>query len=396
MTNQFNYSKIFLIPILLLLCVCRNQENRVENIILKPSGSMDDSLTTKIDTVEFIKETVLESSEEVFLNGFISKLAVDVEKRVFIVTSNGGAPQIYIFDSNGSFITEIGQHGRGPGEFESIGSIDVGNDKLYALNTRQQKLVTFSLNDFSLIDDVKLDRSKLKDVPKFIRGSEIYAIEKRELLIQMKSNTSSKDFRKILFHRISELGLIQPDTLIEVRNYDLNLPKEPFSVPVIPPYLRSTVVDVSKKGIIYSAWTEDFVIRRTTLDGKDKNSITLDVKKVPLNFDMINASKIKKSEFSDYEIPENWPVIHTIVTDDEERVWVSTITSSDSIFQWWVFDDEGNLRAQFQKSGEKSDRSVITQPLILIKNNYWYELERNLGKNIDRIVKYKIEFKERE
>jgi hypothetical protein len=349
-----------------------------------------------METVEFIKETIFESNEEVFLNGFISKLAVDKENRVFLVTSNGGAPQIYIFDSDGSFIAEVGQHGRGPGEFESIGSIDVGNDKLYALDTRQQNLVTFSLNDFSLIDDVKLDRSKLKGVPKFIRGSEIYAIEKKELLIQMKSNTSSKDYRNILFQHLSEDGLIQSDTLLELKNFDLNIPKELLSVPVITPYMYSSVVDVSIYGDIYSAWTEQSEIRKTSINGIEKPSISYNLEKVPLDFDALNISPSKKASYSKYDIPKNWPAIHTLVVDDKEQLWVSTITNSDSTFQWLVFAKDGTLKASFERAGNRVSRSVLSQPPIIIKNSYWYEKEQDLEKGIDRIVKYKIEFKKRE
>lgn len=93
--------------------------------------------------------------------------------------------------------------------------------------------------------------------------------------------------------------------------------------------------------------------------------------------------------------PDTWPAVHTMELDDDERLWVATITDSDSTYQWRVISPEGQLLSRFEKAGKRTSRSVMSKPLIKIYNGYFYELERDIQRGIEQIVKYRIEFKNR-
>ena len=83
--------------------------------------------------------------------------------------------------------------------------------------------------------------------------------------------------------------------------------------------------------------------------------------------------------------------------DDEGRLWIAIITDNDSTYQWVVLDQEdGSLLAKFTFSGKRSEISPFASTnLTIIKNGYFYNREYNYEDGIDRIVKYKIVFKER-
>jgi hypothetical protein len=80
--------------------------------------------------------------------------------------------------------------------------------------------------------------------------------------------------------------------------------------------------------------------------------------------------------------------------DDEGRIWVASITDSDSTFKWHIVNQKGKLLARFSKDGIRSERKVITKPLIKIKKGFFYEHVTNYQDGIDRVVKYKIKFAE--
>ncbi|MDZ7715107.1 MAG: hypothetical protein U5J95_02725 [Balneolaceae bacterium] len=94
------------------------------------------------------------------------------------------------------------------------------------------------------------------------------------------------------------------------------------------------------------------------------------------------------------EIPKMWPALHNMVIDDQERLWILTITDSDSTYKGWVLNKKGELMAKFNWSGSRNERTPEVSPLFKIKNGYLYTRERDIRKGIDRIVKYKIIFKE--
>lgn len=78
-----------------------------------------------------------------------------------------------------------------------------------------------------------------------------------------------------------------------------------------------------------------------------------------------------------YDTPETWPVLHAMELDDKGRLWVATITESNSTFSWNVIDDAGTLLARFTLPGRRASRSAYTKPLVMIKNGYFYIHERD-------------------
>jgi len=110
------------------------------------------------DTVILTQKTVFKSNKHVFMNGFIGAMAVDRHNRVYIAASKPGAAGIYVFKPGGSYITTMGKYGRGPGEFESISSLTISAGKLYALDPKQQKIVLFTLKNFTHIKDERIKK----------------------------------------------------------------------------------------------------------------------------------------------------------------------------------------------------------------------------------------------
>ncbi len=63
-----------------------------------------------------------------------------------LVVADGGASEIRLYDRAGSFVRALGGPGSGPGEFENIGPIEVGQGLVSAWDYRHHRVTTFGLD----------------------------------------------------------------------------------------------------------------------------------------------------------------------------------------------------------------------------------------------------------
>lgn len=174
--------------------------------------------------IGFTEVGVFETNEEVLLEGFIRKVEIDNKDRVYITASNMGSAAVYVFSPEGKFITKIGRHGRGPGEFESISSLSISETKLYVFGQRQQKISVFLLNNFNHLYDQFIDRSLVKNDDEFSRlmkANSLYAIEDGDLLVQFEVYQlyNMNKHPQIRFYKVSNEGQIISEKVIEVERY---------------------------------------------------------------------------------------------------------------------------------------------------------------------------------
>lgn len=169
--------------------------------------------TQSADTVELVREQVFESNEDVFINGYIGEMAVDERGRLYITATKPGVVNIYVFDQEGNYLTNIGREGRGPGELESIGSISIKNDRLYVFGPRLQKFLIYSLDDFSLVKEELIKRNKLKKSDSLayaLRGNELHATGDNNLLLSLRTIGLEKDedMSKIGYYRLDRKSVV--------------------------------------------------------------------------------------------------------------------------------------------------------------------------------------------
>jgi len=358
------------------------------------------------DTVVLKREQIFETNKEVLIKGHIGDIAVDNEDHVYIVGSKPGIGGVYVFDSNGDYITKFGREGRGPGEFLSVSSIKTLGDHLFLFDPQQKKISVYSTNDYTHIRDLVIRRKKVKADTALAPLTPTYfsAIEDGSFLIGFQSNSLSypNKFRSILYYRLSEDGVVMPGKLLELRRYRFYVSKDyTHSKPFIPlpqpmPFSRSSLTAITKRGYFYTAWTDNFLIKVYDKRGVYQRSIYYSYTNSELNMSQAELSKYQMELIEDNEdkLPATWPALHAMKVDDQKRLWVFTVTDSDSTFKGWVLSRKGKLLARFDWLGQRPARNVMTDPLIVIKNGYLYTWERNVDKRIDRIVKYKINLRE--
>jgi hypothetical protein len=174
----------------------------------------------KYDSVAFIKKRIFESNKKLFIEGYISALAVGKKNRVYIGTSKMGQAHLYVFQPDGKFIKTIGRYGKGPGEFLAITDLKVRSKKLYLYDSKLRKISVFSINNDSLLSDMILNRKKVKDDTKIrptTPSNDFFILDNQGFLLNFMVPAVSNQYHSVFYYRISRKGFIQPGKIITVK-----------------------------------------------------------------------------------------------------------------------------------------------------------------------------------
>lgn len=399
-------SQLLLFPLLISILVACEKPHTNEGQTLPSDVEYLDNLTVinpaelVPDTVELEKVAVYESSDDIYMEGRLSEFTVDDRERVYIAATQMGRLGIYVFAPDGDFITRIAPYGRGPGEYESIRSIDVHDNKLYLLDARLQKYGIFELDGFTHVKDHGITKNRLTESDSLALMFNLHDLivnDDHLFILQLRMFPRSRRFpvQPEVYHSMDSDGAIVPGKLLEQKGLTYYFPAQGISTPYLMPFSRSSLVSVTNDGRFLTARTDNFLIKEYDQTATYRRAFYYPVENAALSLDEIPLERDQERMLDQYDLPETWPALHTMELDDEERLWVATITESDSTFQWHVIDESGTQLAQFTLPGSRASRSAYTKPLVMIKNGYFYHQEQEVSRGIDHIVKHKIHFKQR-
>lgn len=272
---------LLIVALMILLSGCEKKDvyqkeyqipdsiKKLENLSFYPTDAV------ALDTIFLKKETVFESDfEDVIFDGYITNAAIDDENRVYLVVSNRMASAIYIhvFQPNGTYIEKVGRYGRGPGEFQNIISMDIWNNNLYVLDDILQRISVFSLDDFTLIEEIAIRRNKTEEqvLPMIKAGRQIFVRNDSTYLVGFRGSIFSNDSRSMDYFEISANEDVAPKKVVELKRYknyrDKIVRLENVALtPFVMPFTRHSLITLSSKGTFYTAWTEDFFKKNITI-----------------------------------------------------------------------------------------------------------------------------------
>lgn len=401
---KLGFAKNIILTIGLVCIFSCNEKAGIQDKNLKENSfKINTNSNIALDSVVFVKETIYESNSDVLLEGIIGGADVDNEGKVFISAVAPGISAIYVFSSEGKYLKKMGRFGRGPGEFESISSLSISGEKLFVLDSRQQRISIFSTHNLSLIGDMTIRKDSTDRTDEFsqtMKAMELYSSKYGDEVLlgtEVKSLYDLNRFTKKRIYSISKDGQLNSEYIVEADRYKFYLPTRADRTGVrwgfTPAFNRQSLITVSNQGIIYVAWTDDFQIEKYNIDGVYKGVIGFSIEKSKLDLESLDISKGRMKIIKDVGYPETWPALHNMIVDDLGKLWVATITESDSTFKWYIIGEDEKLKASFNFSGIRANQEVFAKTdIVIIKNGYFYNREYDYVEGIDRIVKYKINF----
>lgn len=355
-------------------------------------------------SVSFSRTQVYGETEDVFFK-YIGDIAVDDNDMVYIADKN----EIKVFNPDGSFKLTIGGKGRGPGEFSNFGSLSpkVKNDRLYVYDDVLKRINVFSTNEFDYKYSIPIDPQNWNNIENLKSNSFVeYHVLSDTLFLVAFSDPflpENKNSRYRKYFKMNKQGRIVSDQIlkhIDKNFYDGSGIPGPIPPPSISsinlPSTRSYNINLDNNGNILLNYTEDFIIEIFDNKGERKDSIKYNVKKRKL--DRTKIDELYKGDAQLYqrvkntEIPKTWPVINFFFIDDNDRVWVSTITESEKEYEWWILNNRGEILDKFRWPGERIKRHQNPRQIKTVRNNFLYTREKDIKTDRNQIVRYKIEF----
>lgn len=357
-------------------------------------------------TIEFKKQKTFGSIDSIFIE-FASLMAVDNNGRVFLGESLPNSRTIYVFDKDDGFITKIGNRGRGPGEFLSISNMKIFNQKLYVLDKKLYRISVFLLEDFNLSHTISLSMEeirKIKNLENSIPEDAFYIFNENLFLTDFSSPrpvNQDDGTRTDDYYFMDNRGELVSNKILSLKKpYFFTSNEKPgpgFILPFTAPFSRSSLIDVTNDGTIFTSWTEDFLIKVYDEKGIYQRAYYYPYKKSDLSKDRVISSfgKGRQEILNEKELPNTWPALHQMVLDDKNRLWVFTITDSDTTYKAWVLNKEGEPLATFDWPGNRLTRRLYNANNMFIKDGYLYE--RNIGddREVKSVTKFKIIFKKK-
>lgn len=364
-----------------------------------------------LNKYKFVKEQVLGDTEEILL-GMIGDLEVDSKDQVYIVDMDNN--NIQVFSPDGSYLGSIGRQGRGPGEFMNatrFTQIIIQSNKIYITGTEwvtSDKVHVFSLDDFSLIDEILFDASEKKefdsDLEKYFPRS-VYPFVNEQMLVGYEHLRSSAYIKREQNHipyylHDSNGSLIEGPVLVQKDHTYLYQVHEGRQINYYAfPFFGKSLIAVSNEGLIYTAFSNEFRINVQSQNGEHLRTIVHPFQKLPTTKRKLLSryEEIDMSRMDFYEgdntalkmireadnLPQAWPALDDMIIDDENRLWVSTIVEDFDIYEWWMLDESGELISKFEWPRN--------EPIEVIKNGKMYTRETDEETGLQRVVRYRIE-----
>lgn len=392
-----NMIRVFLILIILNNCQIKNDHTVSQNNDIRV-----DSLNSL--EIRFEKELEIVSTDENLLQ--IGSFMVDTNSQIFV--SNGN--NIVMFNSKGEYVETLGRKGRGPGEFSNMGGLKpkIDSNKIYAYDDVLQKINVYNIKDKEFLYSISINLNNWKDVDE-LKGTEFskYFVINDSLILGGFKDYAISEKSDSLFinyyyldHKNKTLSN-QIHRIPYINFYSGSGAPVPFilsnDAPFPNPSTRNYLVDLDSESNMYVVWTENFIIKIFSPQGDYLRSIYYKLDKSELiEKDILNSYESNGSRFvqraRNFDFPKTWPAIDQFFIDDEDRIWISTITNDEQNYEWFVLKKDGELIAKFKWKGERLLRNVQEREIKLVRNDHLYTLEENQETGEKRIIKYKIIF----
>lgn len=355
--------------------------------------------------INFTRDAEFGDSKEVKFR-YVGNISVDENNRVYIAERN----HIKVFDQDERFISSLGRHGRGPGEFNNFGGLEpkIAFNSLFAYDDSEQRINVYNLGNLEFQYTIPLNPINWNYLPKlensrfgnyFIAGDSLILAGLKEIGGNQSDDANTRRY----YYMDNNGNIISEEIFSHPDNgyYDGNGVPPPIAPgsPVPKPSDRNSIIDVNEDGRIYWAWSEEISINvfdstgiklRTLVYPFANNLLDKDEVLEVFEYNPIIYQKAKNEEF-----PDTWPAMDYFFVDDENRIWISTIPDSDNYFEWMVVSDTGEYLAKFKWKGNRKERHYIQREIKMVRNNYLYTLEMNDEAYQSEVVRYKIVFSER-
>lgn len=360
----------------------------LENLTVYP---MDVEPTKKI---QFEQKQTFGDTDDVFIGRFTST-SVDEAGRVYI--ADGQELDIKVYGPEGQLLTRLGREGQGPGEFLNLSNVQIKEYRIFAYDNNQQRAVVFSTDSlvYSYTVNIADNRQDFEELQEgyisgyYVRSDDAFLF--RFTRYTHSGNLSDWDIYENtgLYYLLDKDGRVMSEKLFEM-NYsnEVIIPVGGMSFGRPVDFYGKSLIALSKDDYVYSAWTEDFLIKVFNPKGEYERAFYYDYERLPLTMASAydsGTNELIVESMPSMELPDRLPALDDMFVDDENRIWVSVISDDRKAYTWWILDEFGELQTTFTWPRKSEIKKVMRG------NLYTLETEEETG--LQMVVKYQIEWR---
>lgn len=268
-----------------------------------------------------------EDDEVVF--GYVRDVATDSRGMTYAADFQHSA--VYVFSGSGTLVREIGRKGEGPGEFNQLWGLIIGEaDTLYVWDSGRRHVTVFSPDGHDFIEQVEVRNWQHKR-PKDLIGTTADAlILTFEAPFRGDGRNQEPRWRDVrVVDRKRGVFLEQALLATALNSAYIVLDDKGGYTAGVMPFRGMPQYRMSLSGLVYLGTGDDSVVTVSSIDGAVQDTVRWAQDPVPVTSrevsDALKGYNRKwRNLVRERGIPKTKPAIENFVVDDRDNVWIQT------------------------------------------------------------------------
>ena len=357
--DRIGHTSVLGLSSLILLCVvalsaCSNNQSQMQ-------GGTPGSSPPAMLSIEEVIRIGDEAAGDTVVFAPIGNIAVNSRGQMFI--KERGPTAIRAFDSDGSYLADVGAVGDGPGEYSDplIGGVLTGpSDSVYVFNTwRGRTLTIYGPDQFEFVRSITVPPYPVEEDNREENFGILGVVEdgyvaKLSLVPSRLLVTANRETSDVI-RMVNLDGSYGPvvatgrgfEGVVSLREFAQLPQKIPF--PDRIPFGRSMNWGLGSDGMLFSGWNDSINIAVMSINVPEERHISLIHDPIPIsNAEMEDWLSYfgpeTRAKFSERGLHTTKPAFEELLVDDNNRVWLELSATQDSTeVEWIVLDMDSRV-----------------------------------------------------
>lgn len=343
---------------LILLCAavassCSNNQPQMQS---GTSGSGSPA-TLPIEEVVRIGD---EAAGDTVLFADIENIVVNSRGQIF--TEELTPTVIRAFDSNGSYLADVGAVGEGPGEYSDprFGGMLTGPaDSVYVFDSRRRHLSIYEPDRFEFVRSISMPPYPVDEDNRVENFGILGVVEDgyvlQLMLVPSRLLVTAHRETNDVIRMVNLDGSYGPvvatgpgfEAVVSLREFQVMPQKIPFPDGI--PFRRSMNWGLGSDGMLFSGWNDSINIAVRSVNDSEEQHISMTHDPIPISdAEMENLLSYfgpeTRAKFSERGLHTTKPAYEELLVDDNNRAWLKLSATQDSTkVEWIVLDMDSRV-----------------------------------------------------
>ena len=296
-------------------------------------------------TLEEILRLGDESAGDTILFGPIAQIAVNGDGDI-LVSEGQRSPLVHVFGPDGTHLSQVGDRGQGPGEYQYLSGAVIGAaDSVYLWEFVTNRILIYDPDDFSYVRSVEVRDDGEKQFNSLIGAIGDGWIMTKSLSPFLESDDGTMTINDNTHYELIKInrdGSYGTDIIGTVDEYEMiyNLEEGGGMNFVWTPFGRSPSWAVGPDDMLYYGWSDKIEIVTVSADESTRDTIRYEHEPVPITSAEMAEAMPEEPHYRELvearEPHETKPAFQTFVVDEVNRIWIKLSSPEDAVQAEWL------------------------------------------------------------